>query len=124
MTNVVIIDYGMGNIHSVYKAVVNVLEKNSNVKVTTSLSDIKDSSHIIFPGQGAVSSCMNSISNTFDINEFNQCIHDKPFLGICMGLQVVMSYSDEDGGVDCLNLIDGKVSSFEDIGKNLKIPHM
>tara|TARA_Y100000590_G_scaffold145430_1_gene167217 strand:- start:5539 stop:6174 length:636 start_codon:yes stop_codon:yes gene_type:complete len=124
MAEVVIIDYGMGNIHSVYKAVKNVLDKNSNVKVSTSFKDIKNSSHIILPGQGAVGSCMNNISQVFDLDEFKNHITKKPFLGICMGLQAVMSFSEEDEGVQCLDVITGKVTGFKSLGKNLKIPHM
>ena len=128
MAEIAIIDYGMGNLHSVAKAVDYVIDKNSKVKVTNSLEQIKNCSHIIFPGQGAVSECMSNISNTFSVNEFNTIIKEKPFLGICMGLQVLMTLSMENKGVNCLNIFDGKVSSLEialhDENKKLKIPHM
>jgi imidazole glycerol-phosphate synthase subunit HisH len=125
MVEVVIIDYGMGNIHSVYKSLVKVVDKNSKIKISNSINDIKNSSHIIFPGQGAASECMSSIKKHYDVVELKNLISQKPFLGICMGLQVLMSNSDENNGVNCLDVIDGSVLSFKNkIGKTLKIPHM
>ena len=125
MVEVVIIDYGMGNIHSVYKSLVKVVDKNSKIKISNSINDIKNSSHIIFPGQGAASECMSSIKKHYDVVELKHLISQKPFLGICMGLQVLMSNSDENDGVNCLDVIDGSVLSFKNkIGKTLKIPHM
>ena len=125
MAEVVIIDYGMGNIHSVYKSLVKVVDKNSKIKISNSINDIKNSSHIIFPGQGAASECMSSIKKHYDVVELKNLISQKPFLGICMGLQVLMSNSDENNGVNCLDVIDGSVLSFKNkIGKTLKIPHM
>ena len=125
MADVVIIDYGMGNIHSVYKSLVKVIDKNSNVKVSNSLNDIKNSSHIVFPGQGAASECMSNISSHFDIIELKNVISQKPFLGICMGLQVLMSTSEENEGTECLDVIDGNVISLKlQIDSLLKIPHM
>jgi glutamine amidotransferase len=125
MAEVVIIDYGMGNLHSVYKSLVKVADKNSKIKISNSIEDIKNSSHIIFPGQGAASECMSSIKKHYDVVELKHLISQKPFLGICMGLQVLMSNSDENDGVNCLDVIDGSVLSFKNkIGKTLKIPHM
>ena len=125
MAEVVIIDYGMGNLHSVYKSLVKVIDKKSKVKISNSLADIKNSSHIVFPGQGAASECMNNIKKYLDIGELQEVIKQKPFLGICMGLQVLMSESDENEGTECLDIIDGNVTSFKNhIGGSLKIPHM
>jgi glutamine amidotransferase len=125
MADIVIIDYGMGNVHSVAKALTNILDKKSKVKISKSISEIKKSTHIVFPGQGAVSECMSSINKNFEINELKEIIKEKPFLGICMGLQVLMGSSTENNGVSCLDIIDGKVLSIRDkLDKNLKIPHM
>jgi glutamine amidotransferase len=125
MAEVVIIDYGMGNLHSVYKSLVKVADKSSKIKISNSIEDIKNSSHIIFPGQGAASECMSSIKKHYDVVELKHLISQKPFLGICMGLQVLMSNSDENDGVNCLDVIDGSVLSFKSkIGKSLKTPHM
>ena len=69
MADIVIIDYGMGNVHSVAKALTNILDKKSKVKISKSISEIKKSTHIVFPGQGAVSECMSNINKNFEINE-------------------------------------------------------
>ena len=114
MADIAIIDYGMGNVHSVRKALNKVLDKNSTVKITNSLNDLSDCSHIVFPGQGAASECMINIDKNLDIVEFKKIISQKPFLGICMGLQVLMTHSEENEGSNCLNILDG----------NLKVPHM
>jgi len=125
MADIAIIDYGMGNVHSVCKALNKVLDKNSTVKITNSLNDLSDCSHIVFPGQGAASECMINIDKNLDIIEFKKIILQKPFLGICMGLQVLMTHSEENEGSNCLNILDGKVLSIErKMNSNLKVPHM
>ena len=125
MADIAIIDYGMGNVHSVCKALNKVLGKNSTVKITNSLNDLSDCSHIVFPGQGAASECMINIDKNLDIVEFKKIISQKPFLGICMGLQVLMTHSEENEGSNCLNILDGKVLSIErKMNSNLKVPHM
>ena len=125
MANIAIIDYGMGNVHSVQKALNKVLDKNSKTKITNSLNDLLDCSHIVFPGQGAASECMINIDKNLDIVEFKKIILQKPFLGICMGLQVLMTHSEENKGADCLNVLDGKVLSMKrKMNINLKVPHM
>ena len=125
MADIAIIDYGMGNVHSVCKALNKVLDKNSTVKITNSLNDLSDCSHIVFPGQGAASECMINIDKNLDIVEFKKIISQKPFLGICMGLQVLMTHSEENEGSNCLNILDGKVLSIKrKMNSNLKVPHM
>ena len=125
MADIAIIDYGMGNVHSVRKALNKVLDKNSTVKITNSLNDLSDCSHIVFPGQGAASECMINIDKNLDIVEFKRIISQKPFLGICMGLQVLMTHSEENEGSNCLNILDGKVLSIKrKMNSNLKVPHM
>ena len=125
MVNVVIIDYGMGNIHSVYKSVLKVIDKKSTVRVSSSLVDIKNSTHIVFPGQGAASECMVNITKRLNIDELKSVISQKPFLGICMGLQVLMSNSEENQGTNCLNIIEGTVMSLKSkLDESFKIPHM
>ena len=125
MADIAIIDYGMGNVHSVQKALNKVLDKNSKIKITNSLNDLLDCSHIVFPGQGAASECMINIDKNLDIVEFKKIILQKPFLGICMGLQVLMTHSEENEGSNCLNILDGKVLSIKrKMNSNLKVPHM
>ena len=110
MADIAIIDYGMGNVHSVCKALNKVLDKDSKIKITRSLDDLLDCSHIVFPGQGAASECMINIDKNLDIVEFKKIILQKPFLGICMGLQVLMTHSEENKGADCLKYFEWRGS--------------
>ena len=125
MVDVVIIDYGMGNIHSVYKSVVKVIDKKSKVRVSGSLVDIKNCTHIVFPGQGAASECTANIAKQLNTDELKSVISQKPFLGICMGLQILMSDSEENQGTNCLDIIEGSVMSLKNkLDESFKIPHM
>lgn len=125
---IAIIDYGMGNLHSVAKAIEHVAGAADEVRVTDDPAYILAADRVVFPGQGAARDCMAAISQ----HHLNQAILDaaagKPFLGICMGLQVLMGFSEENGGTDLLGLFEGKVRFFglqhEQHGLPLKIPHM
>jgi len=125
---IVVVDYGMGNLRSVSKAIEHVAP-NAQVLVTDDHAAISAADRIVFPGQGAARDCMKAIND----HDLNKAILDaaktKPFLGICMGLQVLMDHSDENEGVDLLGLFEGQVTRFDgkaigDTGLPLKIPHM
>jgi len=121
----VVIDYGMGNLRSVAKAAEHVADNMTRITVTQNPNEILDADGIIFPGQGAAKACMQALNQTGMIEPIRRAAKEKPFLGICMGLQVLMSHSDENQGVDCLNVIPGTVSKFAtDAYPDLKIPHM
>ena len=125
---IAVIDYGMGNLRSVSKAVEHVAESADSVIVTDDPQQIMGADRVVFPGQGAARECMLAISD----HQLNRAILDaaqsKPFLGICMGLQVLMAFSEENGGTDLLGLVDGQVRLFTFAGNldaaRLKIPHM
>ncbi len=125
---IAVIDYGMGNLRSVSKAVEHVAESADSVIVTDDPQQILGADRVVFPGQGAARECMLAISD----HKLNRAIldaaHSKPFLGICMGLQVLMTFSEENGGTDLLGLVDGQVRHFTFAGNidaaRLKIPHM
>jgi len=125
---IAVIDYGMGNLRSVAKAVEHVVEAGDKVLVTDNPEQILSADRVVFPGQGAARDCMAAISD----HHLNQAILDaaasKPFLGICMGLQVLMAFSEENGGTTLLGLLPGEVRHFdrdvEEGGQRLKIPHM
>lgn len=124
MNTIAIIDYGMGNLSSVLKAV-NYVAPNDTVIISSDPNVINSADKIIFPGQGAAKRCMESI---YDKN-LNEIIiknsQEKPFLGICMGMQILMDYSEENEGTNCLGIIKGKVKKFEsEENKKIKIPHM
>jgi len=125
---IAVLDYGMGNLRSVSKAIEHVAGK-AEVRVTDDHEYIRSADRIIFPGQGAARDCMKAIGD----HHLNQAVLDaaseKPFLGICMGLQVLMQHSQENEGVDLLGLFEGEVIRFDGKAKSenglpLKIPHM
>jgi glutamine amidotransferase len=126
---VAVIDYGMGNLRSVVKALEHVVERGDRVLDTDDPKQILDSDRVVFPGQGAARDCMLAIGD----HHLNQAVldaaHRKPFLGICMGLQVLLEFSEENQGTDLLKLIPGRVRHFDTHmvdagGQHLKIPHM
>jgi imidazole glycerol-phosphate synthase subunit HisH len=128
VSQIAVVDYGMGNLRSVAKAVEHVAEGQS-VIVTSSPDEIQKADKIVFPGQGAARDCMKELSDRNLNQVVLQAAHEKPFLGICMGMQVLLSHSEENKGVNCLGLYPGEVRKFSDSmkdgnGDRLKIPHM
>ncbi|MAZ67112.1 MAG: imidazole glycerol phosphate synthase subunit HisH [Kangiellaceae bacterium] len=128
MQKLAIIDYGMGNLHSVSKAVQTVAPEQE-VIVTSCPDTIYQADRVIFPGVGAIRDCMSEI-HRLNIGEIvANFVKEKPVLGICVGMQALMNFSEENGGVDCLGLVDGRVKYFGDQhvdqdGTRLKVPHM
>ncbi len=125
---IAVIDYGMGNLRSVSKAVEHVAG-GAEVRVTDDPTFIAAADRVVFPGQGAARDCMAAISEHHLNRAILQAAESKPFLGICMGLQVLMEYSHENDGTELLGLFDGRVKRFDGLamGDNslpLKIPHM
>lgn len=126
--SVVIIDYGMGNLHSVTKAIEHVAP-NVKIEVTSDAKRVAMADRVILPGVGAMRDCMAEILKQGVDKEVNDTIlAGKPFLGICVGMQALMQYSEENNGVDCLAEIKGNVCSFDSVinrsEHQLKIPHM
>ena len=124
MKTIAIIDYGMSNLSSVVKAM-KYIAPNEKIIVSSNAEEIDNSDKIIFPGQGAAKNCMRSIYEKKLDEVIKKNSKEKPFLGICMGMQVLMDFSDENDGTQCLNIIEGKVEKFK-LQKNnkIKIPHM
>jgi glutamine amidotransferase len=122
---IVVIDYGMGNLRSVAKAV-EYVAGGAEVLVTDKPEVVASADHIVFPGQGAVAECMSALHRHELEAVVREAAQNKPFLGICMGMQVLMSYSAENGGVNCLGLFEGDVLPFAEkiVDPSLKIPHM
>ncbi len=116
-----ILDYGSGNVGSV----LNVLKfMGYEVKVSNSKSDIESSSHIILPGVGAFKASMEKISNNIPIDILEKEIlnNGKPFLGICVGMQVLADFGNEGGESKGLGWIPGNVKKID--SNNLTLPHM
>ncbi len=129
MSKVVVLDYGTGNLRSVAKALEFVADKQDTIVVTDQRQKILNADRVVFPGQGAAGQCMQRLHDTGLGDTVRECIDTKPFLGICLGLQSLMYASDEDGGVEGLGIISGKVVRFPDHvkdehGNTCKIPHM
>ncbi|MGV8837972.1 imidazole glycerol phosphate synthase subunit HisH [Cellvibrio sp.] len=126
---VAVIDYGMGNLHSVASALSHVAPEQ-NVIVTSDSAAVAAADRVVFPGVGAIRDCMAEIKRLgFDKLLREQIATGKPVLGICVGMQALMNSSEENGGVDCIGILPGKVRFFgenhtDSTGAHLKVPHM
>ncbi len=126
-TSVAIIDYGMGNLHSVASALAHV-SPDSDIHITADA--IHNADRVLFPGVGAIRDCMAEIRRLqFDKLVPEAIASGKPVLAICVGMQALMHHSEENGGVECLNVIPGTVKFFgndqhDAEGNKLKVPHM
>lgn len=125
---VAVIDYGMGNLHSVASALRKV--GASNVVVSADADFIRAADRVILPGVGAIRDCMGEIRRLgFDHLVPELVANGRPLLGVCVGLQSLMDSSEENGGVECLGVFPGEVRYFGDdlrgdAGERLKVPHM
>lgn len=125
---ITIIDYGMGNLRSVEKGFLKI---GADVKVTSDPKVISNSKGIVLPGVGAFKDCMSSLQRLELLNLIKtEIAKGKPYLGICLGLQILFSESEEFGFCEGMDIFKGKVQKFEfeknDPSSNnkLKIPHM
>lgn len=118
---IAVIDYGMGNIHSVSKAIVSL---GSELVVTNDYKQIKKADKLILPGVGAFGDAMQEIKKrNLDSAIIEHVKEKKFFLGICLGMHLIFKNSEESVGIDGLNLLKGNIKKF--IGtKGLKVPHM
>jgi len=128
MQRIVVIDYGMGNLRSVSKAIERVAP-DDEVLVTADPVLIASADRIVCPGQGAAADCMAALKQASLLEPIKEVIGTRPFLGICMGLQVLLTHSEENDGVACMNVLAGQVKRFnrpltDADGIRLKVPHM
>lgn len=132
MNKVAVIDYGMGNLHSVAKAVeFAATEAGETValEVTGDGSAIAAADRVILPGVGAIRDCMAEIRRLNVGEMVAEAMQSKPLLAICVGMQALLHHSEENGGVECLGLLQGEVKGFgNDLqnadGARLKVPHI
>jgi glutamine amidotransferase len=116
---VLVLDYGAGNLRSV----ANAIEKlGYEPRITTSGKDLKNAEAVIMPGDGAAAAAMENLRKLGMVEPIYRYIaEDRPFLGVCLGLQVLLSSTEEGGWHDCLGVVPGHVKR---LPAGLKIPHM
>lgn len=125
---VAVVDYGMGNLRSVSKAIEHVAPQ-ARVEVTSDPDRVRAADRVVFPGQGAMPECMHQMEVRKLRPAVVEAARSRPFLGICIGLQMLFERSDE-GGVAGLALLRGTVRRFpeqamvDSEGRKLKVPHM
>ncbi len=126
---VAVIDYGMGNLHSVASALEHV--GADEVLVTHDAELIRKADRVVFPGVGAIRDCMAEIRRLGCDKLLVDALTDqhKPVLAICVGMLALLTHSEENDGVDCLDIIPGEVRFFgsplvDAEGQRLKVPHM
>lgn len=137
MNRIVVIDLGTGNLRSVSRAIQTAAGSDCEVRVTDSAADVTRADRVVFPGQSAMGSVMERLrGNQALLDALVSAVTDKPFLGICIGLQALYAHSSEDGGVVGLGVLSGEVRHFREgaggdeaftdprTGRRLKIPHM
>jgi glutamine amidotransferase len=123
MASVVLLDYGSSNLRSVAKALAAAAPPGTTIDIVTTSAQLRAADRIVFPGQGAIGQCMARLRALDLVDALTDCLRNKPFLGICLGLQSLMTRSDENGGTPCLGLVSGTVRRFP-AGASLKVPHM
>ncbi len=127
MQTVVVVDYGMGNLRSVAKALEHAGRTAVRVRVSADPAVIGAADRVVVPGQGAARACMDALHAGGLVQAVREALGSRPFLGICMGLQLLLEGSDENGGVECLGYYPGQVRAFSEAmpaAHGLKIPHM
>lgn len=138
---VAVIDYGMGNLRSVCKALEHVARRRRwrswwrkaswRIQLTSDPDVIRAADRVVFPGQGAIGACLSALDAQGLRPALLEATRSKPFLGLCLGLQALFEFSEEDGGRKTLGLLPGRVPRFPQDkmidptnGRPLKVPHM
>jgi glutamine amidotransferase len=128
MANIAVVDYGMGNLRSVAKALEHVAPE-STVVITADPQELNKADRIVFPGQGAMPDCMREVDRRGLREPLLDAAKCKPFLGLCIGLQMLFEHSEE-GNITGLGILPGRVVRFpvermqDASGNKLKVPHM
>ena len=127
MADIAVIDYGMGNLRSVQQSLRKVAP-TSSIILTSDPREVACAERVVFPGQGAMPDCMREMDERGLRNAVLDAAKNKPFLGICIGLQMLFEHSTE-GNITGLGILRGQVVRFashllDQQGDKLKIPHM
>lgn len=139
MNRIAVIDLGTGNLRSVARALETAARNRCRVRITESAEEVARADRVVLPGQSAIGSVMSRLrGNPALLDAVLGAIENRPFLGICIGLQALYRHSSEDGGVTGLGVLHGEVRHFleaggagaresladPETGARLKIPHM
>jgi glutamine amidotransferase len=128
MSSIAVVDYGMGNLRSVAKALEHVAP-DARIVVTSEAGEIEQADRVVFPGVGAMPDCMRELEMRGLLQVLAEAAQTKPFLGICLGMQALFEFSEE-GNTAGLGLLPGKVRLFprdamhDAQGQRLKVPHI
>lgn len=125
---IVVVDYGMGNLRSVAKALEKVAPAGATVQISSDAAVVKAADRVVVPGQGAMHDCMREFMARGLYDVVREAAQAKPFLGVCVGMQMLFDHSEE-GDTPGLGFIPGRVRRFLDgmtgpDGSRLKVPHM
>ncbi|MDX1431397.1 MAG: imidazole glycerol phosphate synthase subunit HisH [Gammaproteobacteria bacterium] len=130
MQRIAVVDYGMGNLRSVAKALERVALDGQEIVVSGDAGVIDAAERVVFPGQGAIRDCMAELARLELEPVLRRAIGEKPFLGICLGLQALMESSEEHPETRGFGILAGRVRRFPADARNavrgerLKVPHM
>lgn len=130
MNTVAVVDYGMGNLHSVAKALEKVGAGAVRVEVSRDPETIRRCDRVVLPGVGAIGDCIGEMVRLGLDEVIREAAAEKPFLGVCVGMQALVEMSAESGGTPALGILPGRVERFPDdltdpaSGEALKVPHM
>jgi glutamine amidotransferase len=125
---IAVVDYGMGNLHSVSKALEHAAP-GTEVLVTDDAAKIEAADKVVFPGVGAIRDCIGELDRRGLSAVVREAAATRPLLAICIGMQALMEFSEENDGTDCLAVLPGRVRFFgtglrDGRGAALKVPHM
>lgn len=128
MSTVGIIDYGMGNLHSIAKALQYVAD-DEQIEISYDPDALSKMDRLVLPGVGAIGHCMDELQRLELDHMIREFLGTKPLMGVCLGIEVLMGYSAESGGVKALGAFPGEAVRFADPdnqpdGVRRKIPHM
>jgi glutamine amidotransferase len=127
MATIGVIDYGMGNLHSIAKALERV-SAGERVEVSYDPDKLRRADRLVLPGVGAIRHCMDELQRLELVDLIKEAAGQVPMLGICLGMQAMLAHSEENDGTEALGLFPGEVRRFPEpaagTGPRLKVPHM
>ena len=125
---IAVVDYGMGNIHSIEKAL-KFVAAGDNVKVTDKPQDLANADKVVFPGVGAIRDCINALKASGLDNAIKAAAQEKPLMAVCVGMQALFENNEEDTNVSGLGILQGEVKLIQDLAgdkfqNKIKVPQI